>query len=121
MTGSASFYQNPFTGTNSKYRIDLTGLTAGDIYVIGLQADCNQNMVKVGYNPSLADPQLVRYLQELQTGTAPGSELFKVYGQVDDHNIDGADSKTLLTNLYLVVRKDSATGDVIGCTDDMLS
>ena len=48
-------------------------------------------------------------------------ELFKVYGQVDDHNIDGADSKTLLTSLYLVVRKDSATGDVIGCTDDMLS
>ena len=58
VTGSASFYQNPFTGTNSKYRIDLTGLTAGDIYVIGLQADCNQNMVKVGYNLSLADPQL---------------------------------------------------------------
>ena len=40
VTGSASFYQNPFTGTNSKYRIDLTGMTAGEKYVIGLQADC---------------------------------------------------------------------------------
>ena len=40
VTGSASFYQNPFTGTNSKYRIDLTGMTAGETYVIGLQADC---------------------------------------------------------------------------------
>ena len=40
VTGSASFYQNPFTGTNSKYRIDLTGMTAGEKYVIGLQDDC---------------------------------------------------------------------------------
>ena len=41
LTGSASFYQNPFTGTNSKYRVDITGMTAGDKYVIGLQADCD--------------------------------------------------------------------------------
>ena len=40
LTGSASFYQNPFTGTNAKYRVDITGATAGDTYVIGLQADC---------------------------------------------------------------------------------
>ena len=40
LTGSASFYQNPFTGSNSKYRVDITGMTAGDKYVIGLQADC---------------------------------------------------------------------------------
>ena len=40
ITGTASFYQNPFTGSNSKYRVDITGMTAGDKYVIGLQADC---------------------------------------------------------------------------------
>ena len=40
LTGSASFYQNPFTGSNSKYRVDITGMTAGDAYSMGLQTDC---------------------------------------------------------------------------------
>ena len=41
VTGSASFYQNPFTGTNSKYRIDLTGITAGTAYWLALTDDCS--------------------------------------------------------------------------------
>ena len=40
---------------------------------------------------------------------------------MDDHNIDGAGGKTKLTTKYLVVRKDDATGDVIGCTAATLS
>ena len=71
VTGSASFYQNPFTGTNSKYRIDLTGMAAGTKYVIGLQKDCapwaldqtagatmNNKIAstfKVCYNPSMGN------------------------------------------------------------------
>ena len=57
-------------------------------------------------------------------GTAPGIQLFntfKVYGQTDDHNIDGAGGNTKLTGLRLLVRKDTATGDVIGCTKANLS
>ena len=63
-------------------------------------------------------------MQELQTGTAPGIQLFntfKVYGQIDDHNIDGAGGKTKLTTMHLLVRKDSATGDVLACTKAMLA
>ena len=36
VTGVASFYQNPFTGQNSKYKITMNGLTTGDDYYIGL-------------------------------------------------------------------------------------
>ena len=40
VTGTASFYQNPFTGTNSKYKIILNGLATGDKYYIALVDDC---------------------------------------------------------------------------------
>ena len=43
VTGVASFYQNPFTGQNSKYKITLNGLTTGSSYYIGLgtTSDCS--------------------------------------------------------------------------------
>ena len=44
-----------------------------------------------------------------------------MYGQIDDHNIDGAGGKTKLTTMHLLVRKDSATGDVLACTKAMLA
>ena len=47
VTGKASFYQNPFTGQNSKYKITLNGLTTGDDYWIGLADDCTGTNEKV--------------------------------------------------------------------------
>ena len=41
VTGQASFYQNPFTGSNSKYKITLTGMTSGDNYYISLVDICD--------------------------------------------------------------------------------
>lgn len=40
ITGNMAFYQNPFTGTNSKYRIDFSNLAGGTAYSVGLQTDC---------------------------------------------------------------------------------
>ena len=40
VTGQASFYQNPFTGSDSKYKITLTGLTSGNDYYVALADDC---------------------------------------------------------------------------------
>ena len=40
VTGTASFYQNPFTGNNSKYKIVLNGLKNGDKYHISIANDC---------------------------------------------------------------------------------
>ena len=42
VTGVASFYQNPFTGQKSKYKITLNGLTAGSTYYIGLATTADQ-------------------------------------------------------------------------------
>jgi len=42
ITGVASFYQNPFTGQNSKYKITLNGLTSGTSYYIGLAITADQ-------------------------------------------------------------------------------
>ena len=41
VTGTAAFYQNPFTGNKSKYKIILNGLAAGDKYHISLADDCS--------------------------------------------------------------------------------
>ena len=41
VTGTAAFYQNPFTGNKSKYKIILNGLAAGDNYHISLADDCS--------------------------------------------------------------------------------
>merc|ERR1712027_220278 len=38
--GDVAWYQNPFTGDNSKYRITLKDLAADTDYVVMLQADC---------------------------------------------------------------------------------
>ena len=40
VTGTAAFYQNPFTGNNSKYKIILNSLMAGDNYYIAFADDC---------------------------------------------------------------------------------
>ena len=40
ITGTASFYQNPFTGQTSKYKIALNGLTASQKYWVALTDDC---------------------------------------------------------------------------------
>ena len=36
VTGQISFYQNPLTGQNARYKISLTGLTAGQVVFVGL-------------------------------------------------------------------------------------
>merc|ERR1711976_180762 len=112
VTGTAAFYQNPFTGNKSKYKIILNGLAAGDKYHISLADDCGSNNAGV----------LVAPVNEvkLASGTVGPVVLFntvKVYGQNDDFNIDGAGGKTLLGNKMLIVRKSTdMTGDIIGCT-----
>ena len=40
VTGNAYFYQNPFTGVNSKYKVDIRNLSGGTKYVLMLQTDC---------------------------------------------------------------------------------
>merc|ERR1712117_678578 len=111
VTGVASFYQNPFTGQNSKYKITLNGLTTGSSYYIGLgtTSDC------VSVTGEVA----------LKTGTAPAIILFdtvKAYGTLDTHNIDGAGGKTMLTGLSVVVRSGTVKTDpLIGCTSANLA
>merc|ERR1712045_1110325 len=98
VTGVASFYQNPFTGQNSKYKITLNGLTSAI----------------TATTPEVA----------LKTGTAPAIILFdtvKAYGTLDTHNIDGAGGKTKLTDLRLVVRSTDSMGAIIGCTSANLA
>merc|ERR1711971_1034716 len=112
ITGVASFYQNPFTGQNSKYKITLNGLTAGQTYWVGLVTTTDVCVTKTG-----ADT-------DLRTGTAPSIFLFdtvKIYGTLDTHNIDGAGGRTALTGLSLEVRDTSSTGTVIGCTSANLA
>ena len=60
----------------------------------------------------------------MKTGTAPSFQLFDRFtlrGTITTHNIDGDDSKTKVTDNYVVVRKTSSTGDVIGCTSAKLA
>merc|ERR1711893_166919 len=112
VTGTSAFYQNPFTGNKSKYKIILNGLAAGDKYHISLADDCGNNNAGV----------LVAPVNEvkLASGTVGPVVLFntvKVYGQNDDFNIDGAGGKTLLSTKRLIVRKSTdMAGDIIGCT-----
>ena len=40
VTATARFYQNPFTGVNSKYRVDIRGMKSGTEFVLMLQTDC---------------------------------------------------------------------------------
>merc|ERR1712024_265920 len=115
VTGKASFYQNPFTGQNSKYKISLNGLSTGDDYYIGLMdtTDNCQNVATGGAET------------ELKTGKAPGIILFdtvKVYGTTDAFNIDGAGTKTKLTDKHIVIRKGTDnTGTLIGCSSAKLA
>jgi len=112
VTGVASFYQNPFTGQNSKYKITLNGLTTGSSYYIGLIDGLCSAITTT--TPEVA----------LKTGTAPAIILFdtvKAYGTLDTHNIDGAGGKTKLTDLRLVVRSTDSMGAIIGCTSANLA
>jgi len=112
VTGVASFYQNPFTGQNSKYKITLNGLTTGSSYYIGLIDGLCSAITAT--TPEVA----------LKTGTAPAIILFdtvKAYGTLDTHNIDGAGGKTKLTDLRLVVRSTDSMGAIIGCTSANLA
>ena len=52
VTGTAAFYQNPFTGNKSKYKIILNGLAAGDKYHISLADDCSTNNAGVLVAPA---------------------------------------------------------------------
>jgi len=104
VAGDLAFYQNPFTGNNSKYRVTIKSMAAGTSYVVMLQSDCKK--ATTGGTT-------------LKSGTAPSFQLlgaFNVRGSVTTHNIDGAGSKKKVTDNYVVVRKTSSTGDVIGCT-----
>merc|ERR1711862_468388 len=44
VTGQISFYQNPLTGQNARYKISLTGLTAGQVVWVGLVTTADQCM-----------------------------------------------------------------------------
>jgi len=114
VTGVASFYQNPFTGQNSKYKITLNGLTTGSSYYIGLISD-----------PCASFNAMTTTEVALKTGTAPAIILFdtvKAYGTLDTHNIDGAGGKIKLTDQSLVVRSGTdKNGALIGCTSANLA
>merc|ERR1719322_293738 len=101
VTGTAAFYQNPFTGNKFKYKIILNGLAAGDKYHISLADDCS-----IDTDGNLAAPANE---VKLASGTVGPLVLFntvKVYGQSDDFNIDGAGGKTILgNNKVVIVRK----------------
>merc|ERR1719323_1894733 len=102
--GDVAWYQNPFTGDNSKYRITIKEMDADTDYVVMLQEDC-KTATTTGTS--------------VKTGTAPDFQLFDSFslrGTSTTHNIDGDDSKTKVTDLFVVVRKSSTTGLVIGCT-----
>merc|ERR1712064_150904 len=106
--GDVAWYQNPFTGDNSKYRITIKDLDADTDYVVTLQTDCKKATSGT----------------TVKTGTAPSFQLFDSFtlrGTITTHNIDGDDSKTKVTDNYVVVRKTSSTGDVIGCTSAKLA
>ena len=38
--GDIAFYQNPFTGVNSKYRVSIRDMAANTDFVLMLQTDC---------------------------------------------------------------------------------
>ena len=40
VTGSAAFYQNPFTGSDTKYKVKVAGVEGGTEFVLMLQTDC---------------------------------------------------------------------------------
>ena len=63
-------------------------------------------------------------LQELKKDAAPSIQLFntfKIYGTIDDWNIDGASGNDQLTTVYVIVREDDDAGATIGCTDGTLA
>jgi len=102
--GDVAWYQNPFTGDNSKYRVTIKEMDADTDYVVMLQEDC-KTATTTGTS--------------VKTGTAPDFQLFDSFslrGTSTTHNIDGDDSKTKVTDLFVVVRKSSTTGLIIGCT-----
>ena len=41
VTGTVAWYQNPFTGNTSKYKIVLNGLAANDAYWVGIATACD--------------------------------------------------------------------------------
>merc|ERR1712088_434823 len=91
------------------YQITFKDLAADTDYVVMLQTDCAK-ATSTGTT--------------VMTGTAPSFQLFDRFtkrGTITTHNIDGDDSKTKVTDNYLVVRMSSSTGDVIGCTSAKLS
>jgi hypothetical protein len=50
---------------------------------------------------------------------APRFQLFNIFhvnDRLTTHNIDGTGAKLPLQTLYVVVRSETYTGDVIGCT-----
>merc|ERR1712117_687880 len=103
VTGKASFYQNPFTGQNSKYKISLNGLTTGDDYYIGLMETTDN-------------------CQTVSSGAETELKTVKAYGTTDAFNIDGAGGKTKLTDKHIVIRKGTDnTGTLIGCSSAKLA
>ena len=40
VTGNVAFYQNPFTGVNSKYKMTIKGIPGGTDFTLMLQTDC---------------------------------------------------------------------------------
>merc|ERR1719356_1308902 len=107
--GDVAWYQNPFTGDNSKYRVSIKNMDADTDYVVMLQEDC-KTATTTGTS--------------VKTGTAPDFQLFDTFsvrGTSTTHNIDGDDSKSKVTDMYVVVRKSSTTGLIVGCTSAKLA
>jgi len=102
--GTVEIYQNPATGSNSKYNIYINGGNdmANKKYKIAAASSCTATGM------------------DIVEVTAPFILIngFWVSGIADMFNIDGADSKTSLKGMFLTVS--DSTG-VIGCTDAALA
>ena len=134
VTATARFYQNPFTGTDSKFTVNLRGMTAGDTYFVVLSTGatralgCAQNVDPTPAAPdatALAAFTLQAQVQ-LATGTVPGFQLFNnfnIRGTSATHNIDGASSKIKLNTQWLVVKTGAVgqAGVVVSCSNALIA
>jgi len=98
--GTVNFYQNIFTGSNSKFKAYLKGTDMqGKEYTVGLADSCTGTVTT------------------LATVKAPAFLINGFYygpQTVSSFNIDGTDGKTDLTGKYFVVKDSTST--VVGCS-----
>lgn len=106
MFGSAEFRQNIFTGSDSEYTIwmrdstDGTLKLAGNTYQATISATCATGGTKL--TDITAPPFLING--------------FYLKGRTDAFNLDGANGKTSLTGMRVVILNTAGT-TIVGCTD----